>query len=274
MDFQPVAKLEIISSSTVVIAKDSKCSVSVTGTGSKKVKVRHSGDCLSIDDSLAVGMGGVSIKGGSISIGNISQAHFGDGDNFLGCKTVFTGGGNVSINSNGQNVVITNGRVYINGKFAGDNSGGQPDKEFVPLQINISVPDGLELDCKLSGCGEMSSLPEFDKLRISVSGSARCDRVSSRGKTRLSSSGCGKIYHQSLGGTLTASASGSSEIYSEGGFKDVTANASGASSIQTNGSVNGDFDGEASGTARIRHQGSVSGSKSKSSSGCGSVSIG
>lgn len=247
--FSGIKLIKIESSAKVSIIQGQEFEVSISGDDAEKVKIQQSGSEIEINYSEPGG--NFSFSGGNISIGSVS------GTNIR------------NIRSGGKNISIINGEVYINGKRV-DESGvvdNAPVKK--PVEIEIQCPDGLLIDCVLTGDGILGAFPKFDQARITIKGGGEAGVQAKSGKLKIS--GSGDINYKSLGGNLKATIAGSGDINASGGFADLEASVNGSGDINTIGEVAGDYEADICGSGDIRHSGKVSGSKRKSISGTGSV---
>jgi hypothetical protein len=255
-NFLGIQRIKIESSAKVSILKGQSFQIKVSGDDANKVKVTQS------DNEIDIQYSEPGSSGRNISIGGNFT-----GSVISGNRVVFQ---NVS-SGGGKNISIINGEVYINGKRVNESgtvaSDSTPPKQ--PVEIEIQCPDGLDIDCTLTGFGILGTFPEFNQARVTIKGDGEAGLQSRSGKFKIS--GSGDVNYKSLGGSLKASINGSGDIKASGEFDDVEASINGSGNIVTSGTVNGDYDADICGSGDINHSGQIFGRKTKSISGIGSV---
>lgn len=256
-NFSGIQRIRIESSAKISILKGQTFQVKISGDESEKVKLVQSGDEIDIQYSEP------GFSGGNISIGgNFSGSVISDSSNRVILQNV---------TNIGKNISIITSEVYINGKRVDESgtvaSNSTPPKQ--PIEIEIQCPDGLDIDCTLTGSGILGAFPEFKQARVTIKDDGEAGLQARSGKLKIT--GSGDVNYKSLGGSLKASINDSGDIKASGEFDDVEASINGSGDIITSGTVNGDYEANICGSGNIKHSGQIVGRKSKSIFGTGSV---
>lgn len=239
--YQNIKNLSIEGSLIVTIKKSDDNAVNVF-IEEGEIEVKQQGDRLSIQSLSS----------------NVTQSVSMIGNNFSNVVI----GGNISIG----NVSMINGRTFIDGQQVIQNIKTKP----VP-SICISIPDGLNLEMDLDGCGSFKSAVAFIKANVDLSGVSNATFTAFAAV--VETSGTSKATVSIDGGFFQAVLSGCSQVKANGSFSEIQSTVSGTSSLRSQGVVSGDFTAKASGCASINHIGNISGRIREKTSGLGKVNI-
>lgn len=262
--FLNVQRIKIKSSVNVSIIKSEQFYVHISGDDAEKVKISQSDDEVGIEYCESNGGNFTNFIGGNVVIGNVMQSGGGINNQVI-MRNVTTGGKNIS---------IVNGEIYVDGKRQVDEGSSSTSNEPTPpakepVEIEIRCPNGLAIECVLTGDAVLRAFPEFKEARITIEGVGEAEIRSRSGKLKIA--GAGDINYKSLGGNLKMNINGSGDITAQGDFKDVDASINGSGDIITDGNVSGDYEANICGCGDIKYSGRISGEKHKSISGTGSV---
>ena len=260
-EFQNTNSLDITVSYGKVIIENSNnanCTVDIKGNPNqlKEFKISNTNGNVKLVQN--------STNYGSINIGNIS----------IGNNYIQSNGVNV-IQSNGEiNITGASGNVTINGKKINlsDITSNNPNIENnEPPVIKIKCPK-VDCDIELSNIAELSAKLHLSEVNIDLSGTAKaelylCDSI----ETNLS--GTSELKVAIAEGNLIANTSGCASLlaYGKNSIDSVKANSSGTSSIKTNGLIKGNYKANASGCSKINHNGSIEGNQKQSTNGLGKI---
>lgn len=264
--FSNVQRIKIKSSANVSIIKGDQFYVHISGDDAEEVKVSQSDDEVEIECCESNGGNFTNFIGGDVAIGNINIMQIGGKINNQTVMRNSTVGG--------KSISTINGEVFVNGKRQVDEGSSSTSDEPAPparkpVQIEIRCPNGLAIECVLTGDAVLGAFPEFKEARIVIEGVGEARIQSRAGKLKIA--GAGDINYKSLGGNLKMNINGSGDIKAYGDFKDVDASINGSGNIITDGNVSGDYEANICGCGDIKHSGRISGEKHKSISGTGSV---